>query len=64
MKTGVKLDHRKCLEETAAVLDNFRLRENEEELEAVCLARFKIDLMNSSLLGVQPQRDFRQWPRS
>ena len=50
VKCGVKLDHRKILEETAAMLDNFRLRENDKEFEAARLAKLKIDLMNSSSL--------------
>ena len=50
VRTGVKLDHRKLLEETASLLDDFRLRENEEEFEAARLAKLKIDLLNTSSL--------------
>ena len=62
VKSGVKLDHEKILEETATMLDTFRLQENEEEFEPARLAKLKIDLMNSSSLddlvqtvGASPQ---------
>ena len=43
-----KLNHQKLLEETASLLDSFRLRENDKEFEAAQLAKLKIDIMNSS----------------
>ena len=50
VNSGVKLDHEQILEETASMLDKFRLRENEEEFEPAKLAKLKIDLQNSSTL--------------
>ena len=50
VKSGVKLDHQKILEETASMLDNFRLREDEDEFEPARLAKLKVDLKNSSTL--------------
>ena len=62
VKPGIKLDHKRILEETASMLDDFRLQQNGEEFEAARLAKLKIDLMNSSSLdelvetvGASPQ---------
>lgn len=50
VRTGVKLDHKKALEQTAAMLDTFRLRENEPEFEDARLAMLKLDLDSASSL--------------
>ena len=50
VKSGVKMDHEKILEETASMLDTFRLRQDDQEFEAARLARLKIDLTNCSSL--------------
>jgi hypothetical protein len=50
IRSGVKLDHKKILEETACMLDTFRLCENEPEFEEARLAKLKVDLNNSASL--------------
>ena len=50
IRSGVKLDHKKILEETANMLDTFRLRESEPEFEEARLAKLKLDLKTAASL--------------
>lgn len=50
IRSGVKLDHKKILEDTACMLDTFRLRESQPEFEEARLAKLKLDLTNSATL--------------